>query len=658
MTAPTITLTQKAIYRSITRLPQTTLPNLTVLTGVNGSGKSHLLEAISQGQIAVDVAPDPRKDVRLVTWASLVPQDVGITNVVQINAHRDYFISQVRNFKSQLHSNVLAIVSKYELTQFASDPWRLFTVSEKECKTLLGDDDDRISSFRSDLKSLESKINAHIANQTNNQDEIKKVILRDLSNKGMRFVNLTRKSYDDATGGYYGLDIFQHSFGDIFFSYFEKVKDNRLRKIDEEEGRPSDEPSLSDEEFVAKFGGPPWDFVNDTLKVAKLDFRIDRPIEYAATEYVPKLTKVSTNTDVSFSSLSSGEKVLMSFAFCLYNSSDRRQNITRPKLLLLDEVDAPLHPSMSKVLLDIIKEMLIEKEKIPVILVTHSPSTVAVSPDESIRLLEPITNHILTESKRRAVSSLTAEIPTMSIDFSGRRQVFVEDDLDAERYGLLYQIFAPQIESKRSLAFIGIGRSDAGITGSDQVKTIVAALSAAGNSSVMGLIDWDTTNRSGDRVLVLGEGDRYAIENYLLDPLLIAAAALNNRPEAGVELSLPSRATFASFSQLSDFDLQQVSFTVQRRILSTLGMSGEGELVNCAYLSGKVISVDRRYVHVNGHTLEDSVLETFPNLRRYHHRTGDLLKHMINMVIRNHPYLAPKQLLDAMVWLCSQEVGA
>jgi hypothetical protein len=59
----------------------------------------------------------------------------------------------------------------------------------------------------------------------------------------------------------------------------------------------------------------------------------------------------------------------------------------------------------------------------------------------------------------------------------------------------------------------------------------------------------------------------------------------------------------------------------------------------------------------NGHKLEAAVLDEFPNLRRHNHNTGDLLKHMINMVIRNHSTLAPRQLLDAMEWLCDRELG-
>ena len=38
-------------YKSIKSLANTTLPDLTILTGLNGSGKSQFLEAIANGSI-------------------------------------------------------------------------------------------------------------------------------------------------------------------------------------------------------------------------------------------------------------------------------------------------------------------------------------------------------------------------------------------------------------------------------------------------------------------------------------------------------------------------------------------------------------------------------------------------------------------------------
>ena len=47
-------LKQNQQYLSITNFAPVELPDFTVLTGGNGAGKTHLLEAISKGNVVVD----------------------------------------------------------------------------------------------------------------------------------------------------------------------------------------------------------------------------------------------------------------------------------------------------------------------------------------------------------------------------------------------------------------------------------------------------------------------------------------------------------------------------------------------------------------------------------------------------------------------------
>ena len=59
--------------------------------------------------------------------------------------------------------------------------------------------------------------------------------------------------------------------------------------------------------------------------------------------------------------------------------------------------------------------------------------------------------------------------------------------------------------------------------GKDNVKKIVDSLKKGGVKNCYGIIDWDETenNRPEDHIFVLAQGERYAIENCILDPLLI-----------------------------------------------------------------------------------------------------------------------------------------
>lgn len=71
----------KTRYLSIDGIDRTELPKFTVLTGVNGSGKSHLLQAIQQGSISV-VGINPQQIVHFNY------ETFRLENEVAFNAHQ------------------------------------------------------------------------------------------------------------------------------------------------------------------------------------------------------------------------------------------------------------------------------------------------------------------------------------------------------------------------------------------------------------------------------------------------------------------------------------------------------------------------------------------------------------------------------------------
>ena len=77
-------------------------------------------------------------------------------------------------------------------------------------------------------------------------------------------------------------------------------------------------------------------------------------------------------------SLSSGEKVLMALCLASFNQYLGRR---RPKLFLLDELDAVLHPSMITALVDTLKTLFVPKGT-KVLMTSHSPMT-ATALDEA-----------------------------------------------------------------------------------------------------------------------------------------------------------------------------------------------------------------------------------------------------------------------------------
>ena len=72
-----------------------------------------------------------------------------------------------------------------------------------------------------------------------------------------------------------------------------------------------------------------------------------------------------------------------------------------------------------------------------------------------------------------------------------------------------------------------------------------------------GVIDFDNYNISTDRVFVLGEGRRYAVENYLLDPLFVVLALVRAGKVSFAEFGLVgSLSMYTDASELSEGDCQ------------------------------------------------------------------------------------------------------
>ena len=108
------------IHKSIVSFPEIELPNFVVLTGVNGAGKSHLLEAIENSSIQVDdiIVDDQTRPIRRFDWASLTPHDTGAFAPYQITQERHGFwneLSQyIKEYRPQI-SQTLQQLNRFDL---------------------------------------------------------------------------------------------------------------------------------------------------------------------------------------------------------------------------------------------------------------------------------------------------------------------------------------------------------------------------------------------------------------------------------------------------------------------------------------------------------------------------------------------------------------
>lgn len=634
-------------YLSIGTFPTVDLPDFTVVTGANGAGKTHLLKAIDNGSISSDVAPDFKNDVKFFDWLKLVPNDAGEFQTSALYQDRDQIIQNAQNARN-LHSAALnQWGSKYGVT--IRNRWGLLRETKDAFANIIADAS-QVEAAWGELQAIGLNVFNEMKKNLRGQED-KLTLLEELKQKiGLGIAYPNNADFVDDTFLRARLSMFQQSFAQLFLAYFELDKQNILRKAQVIMGVTPESPPLSHEEFLTKYKEPPWLFVNRILRDARLDFDIDYPTGLSTTKFIPQLRKTTSGAELRFSDLSSGEKILMSFALCIYYSLDRRHEVTIPKLLLLDEIDAPLHPSMSRQLVKTIQTALVQEQGVKVILATHAPATVAVCPEEAIYVMQHDKPGLHKVGKRQAIAVLTSEIPTLAIDFTGRRQVFVESKLDAKRYQELYQYLSPNINSERSLSFISVGGQTKGGDvngGCQQVKRVVDDLVKGGSESVFGLIDWDTTSQPKGRVMVLAHGRRYAIENCLLDPLLVAALAVySNCPKLGSRVGFPDGKGYPDLKELSQDECQAMVEAVEALVLELPTDGDFGDRVTIEYLGGLHARVSTKYLRMEGHKLESAVKDALPPLKTYHD-SGELLAKVISQIIHDYPQLAPIELVNA-----------
>lgn len=96
----------------------------------------------------------------------------------------------------------------------------------------------------------------------------------------------------------------------------------------------------------------------------------------------PKLFALRSNGTLdennwrNLSDLSDGEKAIISLCFASLSGS--KLNVKR--VLLLDEYDAVLNPSLIQMFFTVIKDFFLDKS-IMVVMATHSPATISLAPE-------------------------------------------------------------------------------------------------------------------------------------------------------------------------------------------------------------------------------------------------------------------------------------
>ena len=427
-------------YKSIAALTSEELPEFAVLIGRNGAGKTQLLEALEQGMaivLGIRVEEIERYDM-----GSFYAPNAGAANrqanqFARITAD-SYLLSQSGGLP--LIQSAAAIFDRV-----ASDIERDLGVQARDdFERDLRDEikqvpdfavfgaHDRGSTYKEVLygevlvpliPQTTGRQSNQSANQPNNSFNGNQAALVTAAMKLTEKLphELTRD--DIMRAAHYEGNTLANSVSAVFAAY----------KVDQfgwAHERIETEPVVFDEliaEYRTRYR-PPWETLREILSEMRVaagddglfDFDFSDPENYKLNmsnyerfTFKTEMKNRTTDTNYELDSLSSGEKVLMALCLASFNQYLGRRT---PKLLLLDELDAVLHPSMVAALVRTLKTLFVHKGT-NVLMTSHSPMTVAALDEADIFRVARTGGHVEIShtTKAQAISELSEGLATVDM---------------------------------------------------------------------------------------------------------------------------------------------------------------------------------------------------------------------------------------------------
>lgn len=453
-------------------------------------------------------------------------------------------------------------------------------------------------------------------------------------------------------------NLFTTQIESLFYNYCKRRDINNINFLNKKEYNDIND-AISDYDFV-RIHKQPWILINEILDKHKLDFQftgIERE-DFTPDEAINfNLIKKTTNQFILLDSLSSGERIIIGLIIKLFIAKYYNNKLEYPPMLLLDEPDAYLHPEMSKLLIDVLYETFVKEFGIRVIMTTHSPSTIALCPEDCIYQINNIPNTTIKRiDKDSALELLTGFIPTLSIDYKNHKQVFVESETDVEYYRMIFNKLNEENQYPFNLYFIS---NSNGKGNCDLVKKTIEQIRKSGNKTSFGIIDWDLKNKTENFIKVHGEDKVYSIENYIYNPIYIAIYFMQERGANNIykELSIPETINHFNIGNNDNHFLQKISdWFFEKYYLKFKSIKEEQrqDLVEFHFLNEKKINIPKWYLTEKGHDLEMKLKQIFPSLDNQKKSEGELQKEIIKIVAKCHPFI-PKDSVDLIESLTNKK---
>jgi predicted ATPase len=503
-------------YLSIEQFNPVEIPNFVVLTGVNGSGKSHLLDAIEKRRVAIEGVSNPH--IVLFNYETFRLDNEPAFNAQQLSAEREA--------AWQFHQNYTKPQSEQWRSSLGNHYETIKATCNSEKRSMWNSEDELIKPYKQQFKDYITQQNFRDNDQAKGIYLLARQLQYSIDEIGYNDFNRLYKPFALKK------DFLPHQLGRIFWDYYIRYRNNQVNEFQNEK-YGKDYEALSEADFISVHGRPPWELVNEILKTFDtLKYQVVSPegSDYFGNFQLKLRHIEKPNLELEFSHLSSGERILMALVASLYKSSADKHF---PDLLLLDEVDASLHPSMMKNMLDVIEHIFLQ-QGVKVILVTHSPTTIALAPEDSIYVMNRTgINRIEKKSKQEALSILTQGFATIEEGLRLFDQI-AKSPLTVITEGYNSALIAKALKLY-GVTDVHVLNGVEGVSGKNQLKTIFQFLAKTQHKTKV-LFVWDCDVSPG----VEAENNTF--------PLAILRNPNNTIAKSGIENAFPE-SLFSGFTK-------------------------------------------------------------------------------------------------------------
>ncbi len=500
-------LSFKSPHISIQGFDPVELPQLTVLTGLNGAGKTHLLESLVKGTSALGDIPKERvKYYDLLSFRAKDDKPMPSAQIIQQQQQAwQFFIAPNNRVNAP---NVSLPYFDECFTQNHDDQLINLWEAESENDPQLWKEEVKGNpEFKVARKKYTDLIDAGIfQNQHFRGHPHARGITKAIKsiNKPLHLISESDFNEHFVLTGAVN-DHLSISISSIFTQYKTRQLEWGVARLHH---KPDDLVSASSLKLDYERRFPkPWDTINEIIKNIHVaggkenvfDFSITDPDADVVTmsnhltyQFQAHLKDNKTGVPRNFDQLSSGEKVLLALTLTIFEAENGNEF---PALVLLDEVDASLHPSMTYALLQTLKTAFVENG-VQVILATHSPSTIAMSDEACLFSIsrDDSCHKITKETSRSAMDIVSEGFATLENGmalFNDVAQHPITIITEGHNADILQR--ACQLYGHDDVHVVGCFR---GKSGKDQLRTLFQFFcQAAHERPVLFVLDCDVPNR-------------------------------------------------------------------------------------------------------------------------------------------------------------------